>query len=176
MRFLFRAGALMLNITLKTVQMTELNRYSPIRARTEEYKCADQTFSDLVAGRQKPATVRHRASGAANAAANGCGERAPPPARHSCRGMAVAGGGCGDQLARPLRCAADGRGRYVRRVDRDPAAFAPARAHRSATRSATQGHGHMGVQPCKEKRAHMLCDNVSMFESPSSLTVDHSIK
>ena len=54
------------------------------------------------------------------------------------------------------RCAADGRGRYVRRVDRDPAAFAPARAHRSATRSATQGHGHMGVQPCKEKRAHMF--------------------
>jgi hypothetical protein len=51
MRFLFRAGALMLNITLKTVQMTELNRYSPIQARTEEYKCAGWTFSDLVAGR-----------------------------------------------------------------------------------------------------------------------------
>ena len=61
MRFLFRAGALMLNEYNVDDRrtMTELIRCSPIRARTEEYKCADRTFSDLVAGRQKSATVRH---------------------------------------------------------------------------------------------------------------------
>ena len=157
----------------------------------------DRTFTDThLSGRaQRSTSVRIGPSRTSSPAAKSRPQSAtappvlptPPPTsvergRRLRRGIpaeawqSVAGGGCGDQLARPLRCAADGRGRYVRRVDRDPAAFAPARAHRSATRSATQGHGHMGVQPCKEKRAHMLCDNVSMFESLSSLTVDHSIQ
>ena len=161
----------MLNITLKTVQMTELNRYSPIRARTEEYKCADWTFSDLVAGRQKPATVRHRASGAANAAADGCGERAPPPARHSCRGMAVAGGGCGLVTSWRGRCAADGRGRYVRRVDRISrglcaCARAPIGEKISNARAWTHGCAAM------QKRSVRICC-ATMFESLPSLTVAH---
>ena len=52
---------------------------------------------------KKPATVHHRASGAANAAADGCGEEGAASGKaflqYSCRGMAVTGGGCGDQLA-----------------------------------------------------------------------------
>ena len=178
MRFLFRAGALMLNITLKTVQMTEP---SQILTYPGVHRGVQVCGLDLLGPRRRPLKAGH----------------SPPPRlrccqrrrqrlwregaasgeaflqRHGSQWLAAGAvtswrGRCG---APPTAAAG-----YVRRVDRDPAAFAPARAHRSATRSATQGHGHMGVQPCKEKRAHMLCDNVSMFESLSSLTVDHSIK
>ena len=72
-------------------------------------------------------------------------------------------GGSGVESRR--RLGASGGGRrvwHVRRVDRAPAAIAPARAHRATNISVKRGHGHAGVQGAQQRAQHADAEAVRL--------------